>query len=72
MATHDLTSISSQVPGEEQLMWRRLLEMVFLPVSYQLQLLLFCYLNLHLQCLPGQPLILIAITFNDINLGEGS
>lgn len=73
MATHDLTFITSRVPGQEQLMLRKAagngIPACVIPAA---ELLLFCYLNLHLQCLPGQPLILIAITFNDINLGEGT
>lgn len=68
MTTHDLTSITSHVPGKEQPMWRKAIPACVIPAA---ELLLFCYLNLHLQRLPGQPLILIAITFNDINLGEG-
>lgn len=73
MATRDLTFIIRQVPGEEQLMWRKAIgngvPACVIPAA---ELLLFCYLNLHLQSLPGQPLILIAITFNYINLGEGT
>lgn len=54
MATHDLTSIASQVPGKEQLMWRKAVgNGIPACVIAAAELLLFCYLNLHLQCLPG-------------------
>lgn len=73
MAIYDVAFITSQVPGEEQLMWRKAVGNGILPcVIPAVELMLYCYLNLHLQRLPGQPLILIAITFNDTKLGEGT
>lgn len=73
MATYDVASITSQVPGEEQVMWRKAVGNDIAPcVTPAAELMLYCYLNLHLQWLPGQPFILIAITFNDTKLGEGT
>lgn len=72
MAMHDLTSNTSQVPGEKQLMWRKAVGNGIPACVIPAAELLFCYLNPHLQSLPGQPLILIAITFNYFNLGEGT
>ena len=73
MATYDVASVTSQVPGEEQLMWKKVVGNSIPPcVIPAAELMLYCYLNLHLQWLPEQPLILIAITFNYTKLGEGT
>lgn len=72
MATYDVASITSHVPGEERLIWRKAVGNSIPPcVTPAAELMLYCYLNLHLQWLPGHPLILIAITLNNAKLGEG-
>lgn len=69
MATYDVASITRQMLGKEQLIWRNSIPLCVIPAA---ELMLYCYLNLDSQWLPGQPLILIAITFSDTKLREGT
>lgn len=70
MDTHD---VDHQGPDEEQLVWRKVIGNCIPPsVTPAAELMLYCQPNLHFQRLPGQPLTLIAITFNGTKLGEGA